>query len=1055
MGCNMTQITGNGTAVTGLGGAAGYGETALARTDDGTVRLDAGALFESGFVIAGTSYSAADLYLRTDGILSFGAAVNGLAANPADLAVPFIAPFFADVDTRLDGEGPESGPVWVDMDNVNDVLTITWQDVGYYRRNATATNTFQMQIFNQGNGSFDVVLRYEDIDWVSGDLEGGWGGLGGRAAYAGLRMDDGGAPITLAASGNETALLNLPQTLGNTGVQGLWVYHFGPAAPDVSGDGPDTITGSVGSDTLRGFGGNDVLLGGAGADELDGGAGFDTADYAAATSGVIADLATPNRNTGEAAGDRFVAVEALAGSAWADDVGGDAAANRLDGGAGNDTLSGRAGNDSVFGGTGDDRLDGGAGADVLTGGSGHDWASYASAGAGVRLDLATSALNTGDAAGDVLTEIEAVEGSAFADDLAGDTFANRFDGGAGNDMLSGRAGADTLWGGAGNDVLEGGAGADSLNGAEGQDTASYASAALGVRVDLLTSAQNSGDAAGDVLAGIEALTGSGFADTLLGDDGGNAIDGGSGNDAIWGRNGGDTLAGGAGDDTLEGGSGADAISGGDGVDWASYTGAAAAVRLDLLALVQNTGDAAGDTFTSVEGFLGSAHQDTLSGDDLANRLDGGAGSDALAGRGGNDSLTGGTGDDTLLGGAGADALNGGDGTDWASYAASATAIRIDLATPSANTGEAIGDTYIGIEGVIGSGLADTLSGDAAANLIEGGSGNDSVAGRAGNDSLFGGLGTDTLSGGDGNDTLQGGSGADLINGEAGVDWASYVSATAGVLIDRDAGTVNTGDAAGDTFAGIEAISGSNFNDDLRGSTLADTFAGGAGNDTLLGRAGNDVLIGGSGNDTLDGGIGADRLDGGEGFDWVRYASATRALMIDLLSPSKNTADAAGDTFVSIEAVIGSGYNDTMFGNDSADRLDGGPGNDRLSGRGGDDILTGGVGNDTLSGDAGNDRLGGGAGADSFAHAGGALDGTDWVTDYAASQGDVLAFSGAGALRNQFRVDFLEIAGEGRAGITEAFVVHIPSGRQVFAVTDGGAMTDLILRIGTTNYDLIG
>ena len=73
----------------------------------------------------------------------------------------------------------------------------------------------------------------------------------------------------------------------------------------------------------------------------------------------------------------------------------------------------------VFGGTGDDRLDGGAGADVLTGGSGHDWASYASAGTGVRLDLATSALNTGDAAGDVLTEIEAVEGSAFADDLAG------------------------------------------------------------------------------------------------------------------------------------------------------------------------------------------------------------------------------------------------------------------------------------------------------------------------------------------------------------------------------------------------------------------------------------------------------------------------------------------------------------------------------------------------------------------------------------------------------------------------------------------------------------
>lgn len=1051
----MTQVTGNGTAVTGLGGAAGYGETALARTDDGTARLDATALFESGFVIAGTTYSAADLYLRTDGILSFGAAVDGLSANPANLLVPFIAPFFADIDTRLDGEGPESGPVWVDMDNVQDVLTITWQDVGYYRRNATVTNTFQMQIFNQGNGSFDVVLRYEDIDWVSGDLEGGWGGLGGRAAYAGLRMDDGGTPTTLAASGNETALLNLPQTLGNTGVPGLWVYHFGPAVPPVSGDGPDTVTGGIGNDTLRGLGGNDVLLGGAGADELDGGTGFDTADYSTAASGVIADLTTPGRNTGEALADRYIAIEAVIGSAWADDLGGDAAANRLEGGAGNDTLTGRAGNDTLTGGAGDDRLDGGAGADLLTGGGGYDWASYASAGAAIRLDLATPAQNQGDAVGDVLTEIEAVEGSAFADGLAGDALANRMDGGAGNDTLSGRAGADTLSGGTGNDVLDGGAGGDALNGGEGQDTATYASATLGLRVDLLSSGQNSGDAAGDILTSIEALTGSGFHDTLLGDDGGNAIDGGAGNDAIWGRNGGDTLAGGAGDDTLEGGSGADAISGGDGVDWASYAAATTGVRLDLLALTQNSGDAAGDTFAGIEGFLGSSGHDTLSGDDTANRLDGGAGNDALAGRGGNDSLTGGSGDDTLQGGAGADVLNGGDGTDWASYALSTAAIRFNLAKLSTNTGEAMGDTYVSIEGVTGSGFNDTLAGDAAANRLDGGGGDDSLAGLAGNDSLFGGAGKDTLGGGDGNDTLLGGSGADLINGDAGLDWASYATAASGVLVDRDAGTLNSGDALGDKFTGIEAIAGSNFNDDLRGSKLVDTLDGGAGNDTLLGRGGNDVLLGGGGNDTLDGGIGADMLDGGEGFDWVRYASATKGLLIDRLAPTKNTGDAAGDTYINIEAFIGSSYNDTMTGNDSVDRLDGGPGNDRITGRGGDDTLTGGVGNDTLAGDAGNDRLSGGAGADSFVHAGGTLDGTDWVTDYAASQGDVLAFTGAGALRGQFRVDFLETSGEGRAGIAEAFVVHVPSGRQVFAVTDGAALTDLILRIGTTNYDLIG
>jgi hypothetical protein len=44
----------------------------------------------------------------------------------------------ADIDTRLDGEGTESGPIWVDIDPISDVVTITWQNVGFYRRNAEA-----------------------------------------------------------------------------------------------------------------------------------------------------------------------------------------------------------------------------------------------------------------------------------------------------------------------------------------------------------------------------------------------------------------------------------------------------------------------------------------------------------------------------------------------------------------------------------------------------------------------------------------------------------------------------------------------------------------------------------------------------------------------------------------------------------------------------------------------------------------------------------------------------------------------------------------------------
>ena len=122
-----------------------------------------------------------------------------------------------------------------------------------------------------------------------------------------------------------------------------------------------------------------------GADALDGGADFDFASYATATSGVIASLAAPALNAGEAAGDSFASIEGLIGFAFNDVLVCDANANILIGNGAadvlsgldnNDRLLGGAGNDLLFGGNGDDTLDGGAGADLLTGGAGFDLASY-------------------------------------------------------------------------------------------------------------------------------------------------------------------------------------------------------------------------------------------------------------------------------------------------------------------------------------------------------------------------------------------------------------------------------------------------------------------------------------------------------------------------------------------------------------------------------------------------------------------------------------------------------------------------------------------------------
>ena len=105
-----------------------------------------------------------------------------------------------------------------------------------------------------------------------------------------------------------------------------------------------------------------------------------------------------------------------------------------------------------------------------------------------------------------------------------------------------------------------------------------------------------------------------------------------------------------------------------------------------------SGEAAGDTYISIEGLIGSDFNDALTGD---------------------------AGDNELEGGPGADALNGGDGLDFASYKHSTAAVIASLADPTANTGEAAGDTYASVERLAGSAFNDILIGDHGDNYIWG------------------------------------------------------------------------------------------------------------------------------------------------------------------------------------------------------------------------------------------------------------------------------------------------------------------------------------------------
>lgn len=285
--------------------------------------------------------------------------------------------------------------------------------------------------------------------------------------------------------------------------------------------------------------------------------------------------------------------------------------------------------------------------------------------------------------------------------------------------------------------------------------------------------------------------------------------GGDGNDDIWPYLGTDSTAvangyGGAGHDLLREATPVGMINnwfGGSGFDVVLGYGSTG------LALVLNgtgsTGGATGSTYQGVEGATGAQGNDTLTGSRFDNLLIGGAGSDILSGD---------AGDDFLIGEA--------RGVD---FIQAYRGIKGDFATVNA---------------------FDPLNCNAAGAYA-------SDSGTL-NDSLFGGAGSDVLSGGDG---------ADLLNGGTGADWATYLSAPGGVTLSLQTGGTG-GHAAGDVYAFVENVQGSDSDDVIAGNSGHNELRGMGGQDNLDGRAGNDTLTGGEGRDTLTGGTGSDLLTGG-------------------------------------------------------------------------------------------------------------------------------------------------------------------------------------------------
>jgi Ca2+-binding RTX toxin-like protein len=300
--------------------------------------------------------------------------------------------------------------------------------------------------------------------------------------------------------------------------------------------GQEMLSGSFANDNIEANGGDDQVFGYYGDDVIQGGDGNDTI-----FGGYNKNPSYTKEYESEYGNDGN---DIISGGAGNDFLYGESGNDFLNGGVGNDSLDGGVGNNTLVGGDGDDLVintngivDGGAGTDTLV-------ADYTDLYNGAGVDVG---FNNQDAV------FSRLNGSFLLDYKNIERF--NIKGTEDEDVLRGGAGNDTLAGGAGNDLIVGGAGDDRLidtngtvDGGAGTDTlvADYSQMNNGAGVHVGFNNQNAifTRVNGTTLvnySNIEQFNVSGtqYADLLLG--------GGAG----------DTLTGGAANDTLTGGTGAD------------------------------------------------------------------------------------------------------------------------------------------------------------------------------------------------------------------------------------------------------------------------------------------------------------------------------------------------------------------------------------------------------------------------------------------------------------------------------------------------------------------
>ena len=223
--------------------------TDISDCDDCSENVIISDTISDGLKLGDTVYDS--IYVGTNGYITFGHSQRSF--SPEGISGysegPMIAGQYDDID--LGTSSPNHGDVYVYKDSDNNIVSITWYEVGPYsspdhNEGEPYYNSFQLRLHGLGNGDFGIELRYEDIRWIegnSGHPTAGWtvgdgetyGEVNDSKTEDFLSIEDEsniGQPGVFAWNVNNGGVLDIETSIDENSVGGTFVGNLTASDPD-------------------------------------------------------------------------------------------------------------------------------------------------------------------------------------------------------------------------------------------------------------------------------------------------------------------------------------------------------------------------------------------------------------------------------------------------------------------------------------------------------------------------------------------------------------------------------------------------------------------------------------------------------------------------------------------------------------------------------------------------------------------------------------------------------------------------------------------------------